>query len=141
MAKKCWRSSGIGCDNVFRSGYFCSENLVVVGGGVCGGVILVDAEGRSAANPAYYSAISQAVEQVSCSNCSGCCQNPDVVCDCVNGGCVPATTYNTPGVYASLAACQSGCAQNSPCTGECVDPAEIAALNQAISSLRPRICH
>jgi hypothetical protein len=67
--------------------------------------------------------------------------DPNIPCDCVNGGCVSATLYNTPGVFANLAACQSGCAKNSNCTGECVDPAEIAALNQSISTLRSRICH
>jgi hypothetical protein len=61
-------------------------------------------------------------------------------CDCVNGGCVPKTTYNTPGVFASLAACQSGCAQNSTCTGECVDPAEIAGLRQALNNLQSKFC-
>jgi hypothetical protein len=60
--------------------------------------------------------------------------------DCLNGGCIPKTTYNTPGVYASLAACQSGCAKNSDCTGECVSTAEIAALAQAASNLQAKNC-
>lgn len=60
--------------------------------------------------------------------------------DCINGGCVPKTTYNTPGVYANLAACQSGCAKNSPCNGECVGAAEIAALQQAVGNIKNRIC-
>ena len=64
----------------------------------------------------------------------------DVGYDCVNGGCVPKVTYNTPGVFETLAACQSGCAQNSTCTGECVDPAEIAAHQQAINNLKAKIC-
>jgi hypothetical protein len=70
----------------------------------------------------------------------GCGPTPDQPCDCVNGGCVPKTTYNTPGVYANLAACQAGCAQNSPCTGECVDPAEIAGLRQALNNLQSKFC-
>lgn len=61
-------------------------------------------------------------------------------CDCLNGSCIPATTYGTPGAFATLAACQSGCAKNSNCTGECVDPAEIAALQQAANNLRGRLC-
>jgi hypothetical protein len=60
--------------------------------------------------------------------------------DCVNGGCVPKTTYNTPGVFENLTACQSGCAQNSTCTGECVDPAEIAGLRQALNNLQSKFC-
>jgi hypothetical protein len=60
--------------------------------------------------------------------------------DCLNGYCVPASTYNTPGVFANLAACQSGCAQNSTCTGECVSAEELAALQQAANNLRARLC-
>jgi hypothetical protein len=60
--------------------------------------------------------------------------------DCLNGGCIPKSTYNTPGVFANLAACQSGCAKNSNCTGECVSAEELAALQQAASNLRSRLC-
>jgi hypothetical protein len=61
-------------------------------------------------------------------------------CDCLNGGCVPASTYGTPGKYATLSACQSGCAKDSTCSGECVSAAEIAALQQAANNLQSRIC-
>lgn len=60
--------------------------------------------------------------------------------DCINGGCIPKTTYNTTGKYASLAACQSGCAKDSNCTGECVSVEEIAALQQAASNLQSKNC-
>jgi selenophosphate synthase len=60
--------------------------------------------------------------------------------DCINGGCLPKTTYGTPGFYANLAACQSGCAKNSNCKGECVTPEEIAALQQAANQLQNKIC-
>ena len=60
--------------------------------------------------------------------------------DCLNGGCIPQNMYNTPGVFPSLAACQSGCAKNSNCTGECVDPAEIAAHRQALNNLQSKFC-
>ena len=61
-------------------------------------------------------------------------------CDCLNGGCVPAASYNTPGVFSNLADCEAGCAKNAPCKGECVSAAQLAALNQAISKVRPRLC-
>jgi hypothetical protein len=61
-------------------------------------------------------------------------------CDCVNGGCVPSTTYNTPGKYANLAACESGCGKDSPCDGECVSTAQIAALQQAAANVQTRLC-
>jgi hypothetical protein len=60
--------------------------------------------------------------------------------DCINGGCVPKSTYSTPGVFSTLAACTSGCAKNSNCTGECVSAQELAALQQAAGSLQSRIC-
>lgn len=60
--------------------------------------------------------------------------------DCINGGCIPKTTYNTPGAFANLAACQSGCAKNSNCSGECVPAAELAALQQAANDLNSRYC-
>jgi hypothetical protein len=66
--------------------------------------------------------------------------NPQEPYDCINGGCVPKTTYNTPGVFASLAACESGCAKDSNCTGECVSAAELAALQQAANNLKSRLC-
>jgi hypothetical protein len=70
----------------------------------------------------------------------GCTVDPNQKCDCVNGGCVPATTYNTPGKYATLAACQAGCAKDSACAGECVSAAELAALEQAANNLKSRLC-
>jgi hypothetical protein len=60
--------------------------------------------------------------------------------DCINGGCVPKTTHNTPGKYATLSACQSGCAKDSSCTGECVSAAELAALQQAANNLQTKFC-
>jgi hypothetical protein len=70
----------------------------------------------------------------------GCDLDPNQKCDCLNGGCVPALTYNTPGKYANLAACESGCGKDSPCDGECVSAAEIAALQQAANALQSRLC-
>ena len=72
-----------------------------------------------------------------------CVQDPtsgDQPYDCVNGGCVPKTTYSTPGLFVSLAACQAGCAKNSTCTGECVSAEELAALQQAAGTVRSRLC-
>lgn len=66
--------------------------------------------------------------------------NPAQQYDCINGGCIPKATHNTPGKYASLAACQSGCAKDSDCTGECVSVAELAALQQAANNLQTKFC-
>jgi hypothetical protein len=85
-----------------------------------------------------------------CANCSGNTPSgyvepttgvsPNQKFDCLNGGCIPAVTYSTPGFYANLAACQSGCAKNSNCTGECVEAAELAALQQAANNVRSKLC-
>jgi hypothetical protein len=85
-----------------------------------------------------------------CSNCSyatpytpgsnGYGIDPNQPCDCLNGGCIPATTYDTPGYYPSLSACQSGCAKNSNCDGECVTAAQLASLQQAANNIRSRLC-
>jgi hypothetical protein len=80
-----------------------------------------------------------------CSNCGSASTpppgiNPTQPYDCVNGGCVPKTTYSTPGKYASLAACQSGCAKDSPCTGECVPVTDVNALQQAAIKAKANCC-
>ncbi len=60
--------------------------------------------------------------------------------DCINGSCLPATVYKTPGVYPNLASCQGGCAKNSVCTGECVPSSEIQNLNTAVATLKSKAC-
>lgn len=45
--------------------------------------------------------------------------------DCLNGQCVQASFYNTPGAYSSLSACQTSCGVASPsCLPpfKCLDP-------------------
>ncbi|MGV0102511.1 hypothetical protein NSTCB13_01038 [Nostoc sp. DSM 114160] len=44
--------------------------------------------------------------------------------DCINGQCKISTTYNTPGLYQSLADCQAACANGGACASgkQCVDP-------------------
>jgi hypothetical protein len=72
--------------------------------------------------------------------CSNDNLDPGQKYDCVNGGCVPKSTYSTPGKYDSLAACQSACAKDSPCNGECISAAEIAALQQAANKAQANCC-
>jgi hypothetical protein len=64
----------------------------------------------------------------------------DVGFDCVNGGCVPKATYQTPGKYESLAVCEAGCAKDSTCTGECVSQQDLNALQQAAAKVRGKLC-
>ncbi len=140
MAKKCYFLQYVNCANGTGSAYLCSELIEYRSGGNCGGGYFYSPDLGFDQNNA--SEISGSVIQVSMSNCPNC--GPVIAlnqpCDCINGGCVPKTTYNTPGVFPTLAACLSGCAKNSNCTGECVDPAEIAAHQQAINNLKAKIC-
>jgi hypothetical protein len=66
--------------------------------------------------------------------------DPNVRHDCLNGGCISKVTYNTPGKYPNLAACQAACAKDSNCDGECVSAAEIAALQQAANLVKTKLC-
>jgi hypothetical protein len=60
--------------------------------------------------------------------------------DCINGSCIPQLQYSTPGQYPNLTACQSGCASNSNCVGECVSPQQLAALQAAADILKTKFC-
>jgi hypothetical protein len=146
MAKKCYRVDYVNCNNVAGTEYLCSESIVYVssggncGGNGIGGYFLSADLGFTRNNASELSGSATIVDCALCAgcNCGGIASNQPY--DCVNGGCVPKTTYNTPGVYATLAACQSGCAKNSNCTGECVSSDEIAALQQAANNLQARLC-
>lgn len=65
---------------------------------------------------------------------------PETLFDCINGNCIASTTYNTPGIFATLADCQAACGQNPGCDGECVSAAEIAALQAAAANARSNCC-
>jgi hypothetical protein len=140
MAKTCYKLDTIGCDNKVYIKYACSSSPIqILSSDHCGNVWPHDVEGTFTKYNA--SSISISISVVPCAECGGnCCTLNNSPCDCLNGNCVPATTYNTPGKYATIAACESGCAKNSNCIGECVDPTEIANLSQAINNLQSKIC-
>ncbi len=75
--------------------------------------------------------------------------------DCINGNCVPKSTYNTPGLYVSLADCQAVCANGGACAEgkQCVDPitfcpdgkvcldkGEFASIEALISKIDSEVC-
>lgn len=69
--------------------------------------------------------------------------------DCLNGSCVPATQYNTPGVFASLAECQAICTSNGcqppgpnycPPGKVCLEGSDWAQIEQLSSQLRSKDC-
>jgi hypothetical protein len=82
---------------------------------------------------------------VSQSNCLDCDDvppplTPEQPHDCVNGACLPLSVYGTPGKFTNRAACESACAKDSTCTGECIELPEITALQQAANQLKARYC-
>jgi hypothetical protein len=66
--------------------------------------------------------------------------NTNQPCDCLNGNCVPAATFKTPGYYPNLSTCEAGCVRGLPCNGECVSAAAIANIEQAVNNLQSRLC-
>jgi hypothetical protein len=138
---QCFKLVNLGCDNVTRTFFVCANTVQLIPGGYCGGqMVIVDG---AAPDPSPKGSVTSAsISIVDCRLCAGCNCNAisDQKCDCVNGGCITSTTYNTPGKYANLAACQSSCAKDSNCLGECVPLTEIAALQQAANSLQSRVC-
>jgi hypothetical protein len=140
MAKKCYKYDYVNCIGQSGSAYLCSESIKVLGGGNCGGPYSYSADlGLNRDNTSQQSLTVTVVDCALCAGCN-CADLGNETCDCINGGCVPAATYNTPGKYANLAACLSGCAKDSPCTGECVSAADLANLQQAAGLVQTRIC-
>jgi hypothetical protein len=140
MAKKCYYITYTDCAGRGGTDYVCAEDLEYRSGGGCGGGYFFSVS--NGFNSGNASEQAGTVVQVDCSNCSNCCTSvaPDKPCDCLNGGCIPATLYGTPGKYATLALCQAGCAKDSNCVGECVSVEEIAALQAAANNLQSKFC-
>jgi hypothetical protein len=152
MAKKIWMLSFENCVGFKGTAFVCKESVGTAPGGSCGGVTIVFdgvntgigekvafASVVNSANPALCPTDYPFYEDLS-AGCPPTSVDPEQPYDCLNGGCVPKTTYNTPGIFSTLAACLSGCAKNSNCTGECVSAEEIAALQQAANKLQSKIC-
>jgi hypothetical protein len=58
--------------------------------------------------------------------------------DCINGACIPKTTYNTPGIYNSLAECETSC--GTGCSGKCISNSDWATIEGLASQLKQRNC-
>lgn len=61
---------------------------------------------------------------------------PDDPHDCINGQCVKASVYGTPGVHDNLAACQSVCGVGSNCNGVCLETAEYNGLTAKLNQIK-----
>lgn len=77
---------------------------------------------------------SSITSQVSCTGCS----ESNTQYDCVNGGCVLKTKYNTPGLYQSLAECQLAC--GAGCSGKCISNDDWSQIEGLAGQLRNKNC-
>lgn len=58
--------------------------------------------------------------------------------DCINGACIPKSTYNSPGLYASLSDCQVAC--GTGCSGKCLSNSDWAQIEGLANQLKSRNC-
>lgn len=66
------------------------------------------------------------------------CQPPQIHYDCINGACLPKTSYGTPGIYPSLSACEIAC--GTGCSGKCISNADWAQIEGLSSELKSTNC-
>ena len=59
--------------------------------------------------------------------------------DCINGACIPAAEYNTPGLYQSLSECEQVCGSQG-CSGKCLGNAEWATIQELANKLKNQNC-
>jgi hypothetical protein len=69
--------------------------------------------------------------------------------DCVNGQCITKSTYNTPGIFATLVECQAVCTSNGcsapaanycPEGKVCIDSSEWSQIEELASQNRAKHC-
>jgi hypothetical protein len=58
--------------------------------------------------------------------------------DCINGACIPKSTYSTPGIYNSLSECETAC--GTGCSGKCISNADWAQIEGLSNQLKNRNC-
>jgi hypothetical protein len=58
--------------------------------------------------------------------------------DCLNAACTPKNTYNTPGLYQSLAECEQSCGPG--CGGVCLSNSDWAAIQGLAAQNKSKHC-
>ncbi|MEH2193411.1 MAG: hypothetical protein V7K98_12340 [Nostoc sp.] len=58
--------------------------------------------------------------------------------DCINGGCIKNSAYNTPGLYASLSDCELAC--GTGCSGQCISNSDWSQIEGLASQIRSKEC-
>lgn len=69
---------------------------------------------------------------------SNSCGIPTATFDCINGACINASKYNTPGMYPSLSECENVC--GAGCGGKCISNSEWAQIEGLSNQLKNRNC-
>lgn len=83
----------------------------------------------------YYSNVGSAF--YSCSNPAN-QSTQEQPYDCINGACFPASEYNTPGLYLSLAECEQACGIG--CSGKCLSNNDWAQITGLAAQLKNKNC-
>ncbi|AFY94632.1 hypothetical protein [Chamaesiphon minutus] len=74
----------------------------------------------------------------------GCEQGPSY--DCVNGDCLEATVYDTPGIYQTLQECQGDCGGGNcpenycPPGKTCIDSSKWSQIESLSEAVRGKVC-
>lgn len=58
--------------------------------------------------------------------------------DCINGICIKATEYNTPGFYDNLETCEKSC--GTGCSGKCLSNKEWNQIKELARKLKSKNC-
>ena len=58
--------------------------------------------------------------------------------DCINGACIMASVYSTPGIYKTLEECEIAC--GTGCSGKCISNSDWAQIQGLSSELKNRSC-
>lgn len=76
--------------------------------------------------------------QGQCSSCEQQETPPSAKYDCINGACLPSTTYSTPGIYANLSECEINCGPG--CSGVCISNQDWTQIEGLASQLKNKNC-
>ena len=86
---------------------------------------------------ANYDLLSMTID--STTPCTGCTIPNAVAHDCINGACIPASKYSTPGFYETIEDCEINCGTIG-CNGICIGRSDWAQIQGLASQLRSKEC-
>ncbi len=69
-----------------------------------------------------------------------CGTKPEDPYDCLNGKCVKASDYKTPGIFKKLDDCKSACGGGARCDGVCLDKDEVNKIKALAGDIKGKVC-